>query len=154
VAEPCEECKECKDTRKTVASVKDMLNKHILFATSEHSKHSQDINSLKSTTRNIGDSMETIKTTMKEGFAKQEQQLIQHKKEESVETEALKKTIETVETNILNAFAPIKDLTNKNSSFITKMVYTVSGGLAIAYGLWWLHKNGLVIVAIPGGTGG
>jgi phenylalanyl-tRNA synthetase alpha subunit len=147
VAEPCEECKECRDTRKIVIGIKDDLHSHVLTTIAE-------INSLKSTTTNFHNSMETIKTTMKEGFAKQEQQLIQHKKEESVETEALKKTIETVETNILKALAPVKKMTDKNSSFITKMVYMVSGGLAIAYGLWWLHKNGLVIVAIPGGTGG
>jgi methylthioribose-1-phosphate isomerase len=154
MAEPCEECKECKDTRKIVSGMKDELHGHILTTSTKLDKHAQDINSLQSTTSNTYRTIEDMQTTMKEGFKKQGQRLTAHEEADSIEMEGLKKDFKAGIDTVLEAFKtelkPVKEMTDKNSSFIYKLTVRATTLVAVIGGGWWLHSKGLMIISLPG----
>lgn len=150
--EPCGECKGCEHLTKRHEELHDTVREHA----TKIEAHGHKIDALRNANINTGNSIQGIEKTIKELTAlyeRQEQRLTDYEKQGAIQMQGIKDDIKDVKDSLLEALAPVKEMTDKNSSFIMKTVYMCSGGLALAYGAWWLHKNGFIFVALGGSNG-
>jgi len=120
-------------------------------------KHDHKLSAIDNVNTNTNSSIESIRKDIASLNKLYEQQVAwqtAHEKAEIAKMEEIKSTMSAGHKEILEVLAPIKKETDKNSKFIMKSIYAFSGASGLAYGAYWLHSKGLVIVAIPGGAGG
>lgn len=118
--------------------------------------HGHKLDSLNNANTNTGKSIKVIEDTISKLtvlYERQEQRLADYEREWTIQMDGLKDDIGAAEKRILDALKPVKEMTDKNSSTLMKVAYMGSGGAALAYGVWWLHKNGFIFVALGGGNG-